>query len=115
MPKSTERTALYRLFGDDDQLLYVGISSNPKRRWRDHANQKHWWPEVAEKTIEWFESRALAEEAERTEVGERRPRYNRNHNGERRWELQNEDIRRQRPKRTPSPWTPRRDFIDWTS
>ncbi|MFJ6729416.1 GIY-YIG nuclease family protein [Streptomyces sp. NPDC091281] len=95
MPEPAERTALYRLYDADDRLLYVGITSNPKTRWGRHARDKHWWPEVARKAIEWFETRKSAERVEKIEVEEQHPKYNRTFNGTRRRELQNEDARRE--------------------
>ncbi|MFJ6559937.1 GIY-YIG nuclease family protein [Streptomyces sp. NPDC091412] len=93
MSEPPERTALYRLYDAEDRLLYVGITTNPKVRWRAHARDKRWWPEVARKTIEWFETRKSAERVEKIEVEEESPVYNRNFNGDRRRELQNEDLR----------------------
>lgn len=89
-----ERTALYRLYDADGQLLYVGITANPKKRWYAHGRDKHWWPEVTRKTIEWFETRKSAERVEKIEIEEERPVYNRNLNGDRRRELQYDDARR---------------------
>lgn len=95
MPDSPERTALYRLYDADGHLLYVGITANPKARWSAHSRDKHWWPEVARKTIEWFETRTSAERIEKIEVEEERPRYNKVFNGaERRVELYNEGVAR---------------------
>ncbi|MFE6355895.1 GIY-YIG nuclease family protein [Streptomyces rochei] len=93
MPEPSERTALYRLYDADDLLLYVGITHNPKRRWSAHSRDKHWWPDVARKTIEWFETRKSAERVEKIEVEEERPRYNKVFNGaDRRVELYNEGV-----------------------
>jgi predicted GIY-YIG superfamily endonuclease len=89
-----ERTALYRLYDADEHLLYVGITTNPKTRWGRHARDKHWWPEVSRKTVEWFETRKSAERIEKIEVEEERPRYNKVFNGDRRTELYNEGVAR---------------------
>jgi predicted GIY-YIG superfamily endonuclease len=43
MPEPPERTALYRLYDATDQLLYVGISTNPEERWKTHTMLKSWW------------------------------------------------------------------------
>lgn len=93
-PKTPQGTALYRLYNTDGRLLYVGITSNPKARWSAHSRDKHWWPEVARKTIEWFETRKSAERIEKVEVEEESPRYNKVFNGERRVELYNEGVAR---------------------
>lgn len=91
---TSERTALYRLYDADGNLLYVGITNNPKR-WYDHSRDKCWWPEVNRKTIEWFETRKSAERIEKLEVKEDGPKYNRAFNGDRRRELQHEDAKRE--------------------
>jgi hypothetical protein len=59
-----EQTALYRLYRADGLLLYVGITDNPPERWRSHASLKPWWPEVARRDVEWFNTRAAALDAE---------------------------------------------------
>ncbi|MGW2050794.1 GIY-YIG nuclease family protein [Streptomyces sp. NPDC001858] len=61
----TARTALYRAFSESDELLYVGISSEPYDRFRTHHREKDWWEEdVAKLTLEWFPDRPRAEKAE---------------------------------------------------
>lgn len=73
-------TALYRFYSDSGELLYVGISDNPARRWREHGAAKPWWHEVASTTIERYASRELADSAERSAIRSESPRYNRTHN-----------------------------------
>ncbi|GAA3267945.1 GIY-YIG nuclease family protein [Streptomyces lavendulae] len=70
------RTALYRLCGHDERLLYVGISEAPLRRWPEHAGDKAWWPEVANFSLEWFESRPAAHAAEVAAIRTEAPKYN---------------------------------------
>lgn len=62
---ASERTAVYRIYGADSELLYVGITKDFGARWAQHAAKQPWWPEVARQTVDWHESReaALAEEA----------------------------------------------------
>jgi hypothetical protein len=74
-------TALYRFFAADGSLLYVGITGNTTQRWAAHASEKPWWPEVARKTVEWFDDRATAEANERIAIGIEMPRYNVRHAG----------------------------------
>lgn len=57
-------TALYRLYDAQDQLLYIGISEDPEKRWAHHASEKPWWPQVARKQVGWFPTREEAEAAE---------------------------------------------------
>lgn len=75
-----DRTALYRLYDCDDQLLYVGIAYHPPKRFAEHEGDKPWWPQVARRDIEWIASRAEAEGAERCAIAAEAPRYNGIHN-----------------------------------
>lgn len=70
------RTALYRLFNADGQLLYVGIAYDPKSRWYSHVNTSPWWPNVARKEVEWFEHRNAAVTAEMIAVRTEKPIHN---------------------------------------
>ncbi|MEW2635403.1 GIY-YIG nuclease family protein [Streptomyces sp. NPDC048389] len=72
-----DSAALYRLFDEDEQLLYVGVASDPTKRWRFHKRDKPWWRHVRVREIEWFPSRAEALLQEATEIATRRPLYNR--------------------------------------
>lgn len=38
---------LYRLYGQERELLYVGITWNPFVRWTAHSMKHEWWPDVA--------------------------------------------------------------------
>lgn len=76
---ATERTALYRFYDAEDELLYVGISKDPKTRWEQHRD-KPWRPDVAMRVVEWFDDRATAEHAERKAIQNEAPRYNVRHN-----------------------------------
>lgn len=73
-------TALYRLYDTRGALLYVGVTNNPERRFKQHRDSKPWWPQVARKTVEWRPSRvrALAEEA--AAITAETPVYNIDHN-----------------------------------
>jgi predicted GIY-YIG superfamily endonuclease len=59
-----EPTSVYRLYDATGVLLYVGVSSNLVSRLAAHASEKHWWPQVAKKTVVTYGSRgeALMEE-----------------------------------------------------
>ncbi|MEU1497291.1 GIY-YIG nuclease family protein [Streptomyces sp. NPDC005732] len=70
------RTALYRFFDKDDQVIYVGISNNPRTRWQGHAADKPWWTDVVTREVEWFGTRKDAERAERREIGAHYPKWN---------------------------------------
>ena len=73
-------TTLYRFYDDRDRLLYVGISGNPARRHHEHSKEKPWWTEVARSTMEHFESRWAALDAERDAIHAEKPLYNIIHN-----------------------------------
>lgn len=71
------RTALYRLFNAQNELLYVGITWYPlPERMQDHENKKPWWNEVHHATAIWFESRREADDAETQAIHAERPKYN---------------------------------------
>jgi predicted GIY-YIG superfamily endonuclease len=75
-----ERTALYRVWGDGGLLLYIGVSNDFGRRWKEHAKQQPWWGEMRRLTAdEWFGSRKEAEEAEQAAIKTERPKYNKRH------------------------------------
>lgn len=76
-----ERTALYRHFGADGELLYIGISKDPDGRWADHrANPKPWVHRAARRIDEWYDSRPEALAAEEAAIRAERPGHNGTHN-----------------------------------
>lgn len=72
---TTTRTALYRFFDADGNLLYVGITHDLEERWGNHRRRQPWWLEVARKGHVWLETRAEAEAAEKKAHREELPRY----------------------------------------
>jgi len=74
------RTALYRLRTSTGELLYVGISGTPFRRWVEHSADKDWWPDVAECSLEWLDSRPAALLAEASVIRAEHPIHNVVHN-----------------------------------
>lgn len=73
------RTALYRLYGADDTLLYVGVANDPEVRWRQHEREKHWWSLVARSSVAWFERRLEALDAEAEAIRSEKPKHNSTH------------------------------------
>lgn len=69
-------TAVYRLYDADGVLLYIGMTRNPKQRWKDHRKEMLWWPEVTEKKLTWYDTRWAAWDAELTAIPSESPRYN---------------------------------------
>jgi predicted GIY-YIG superfamily endonuclease len=67
---------LYRFFNAAGDLLYVGITNSPPRRFQQHKADKEWWSEVASITLAEYQSRAALMAAEREAVRNECPRYN---------------------------------------
>lgn len=73
------RTALYRHFNNGGELLYVGISLRAVERLLEHIGGSPWRHEIASFTIEWFESREAALDAERIAIKSENPIFNKTH------------------------------------
>jgi predicted GIY-YIG superfamily endonuclease len=71
-----EKTLLYRLYGESDRLLYVGITCNLATRLTRHRQSKLWWGDVVRHTAEEFSGRKEAERAEMIAIQDERPAYN---------------------------------------
>ena len=69
-------TAVYRFFDTGGRLLYVGIAYDPAERWKDHAAKTRWWKDAVDNTIEWYDTRAEAERAEKVALRYEKPIYN---------------------------------------
>lgn len=76
-------TTLYRLYGPNDELLYVGISANPGLRFQQHASDKPWWTDTLRIHLEHHPTRLAALIAEREAIINEHPRHNVTHNGSR--------------------------------
>src|SRR5258706_587012 len=72
----SEPTAVYRLYNAARDLLYVGMSSSPETRWKNHARAQPWWApdRVALAEVVWYETRAEAAAAERQAIKTENPR-----------------------------------------
>ena len=69
---------LYRHFGTNDELLYIGISINILCRTESHYYQSKWFEDIARIEIEKIdEDKAL--EIERDAILLEKPKYNKNH------------------------------------
>lgn len=68
-------TCVYRLYSQDDVLVYVGVSKNPKQRWLAHK-RKAWWTFVRKAHITWYEDRQSALDAERHAIFHEDPVFN---------------------------------------
>lgn len=82
-PTETDRPAedrpavLYRMFGADGELLYIGMSTTRMRRFFEHQRSKDWFTEVARLELEHFASAFEASWAERAAIHTEDPRENR--------------------------------------
>jgi len=70
------RTALYRHFDADGQLLYVGISLSAVQRLGQHKHNASWFEKIVRIEIEWWPFRDLAEQAEAAAIWHERPAWN---------------------------------------
>ncbi len=78
---NTTRTALYRHFDKNGELLYVGISKDPFNRFEQHRHSSSWIADVANMTVEWMtNSRFEALAVEREIIRKEKPRHNIMHN-----------------------------------
>lgn len=73
-------TSLYRHFGIDGTLLYVGISLSWPARTKAHMQGSRWFDQVAKVEIEQFPTREDALEAEREAIKREKPKFNVIHN-----------------------------------
>lgn len=74
------RTALYRLFNAEGVLLYIGISSQPEVRRKQHVAQQPWGHLISRQEVEWRDDRPTAERAEEAAIASESPLYNRDGN-----------------------------------
>lgn len=73
------KTALYRHFDQAGRLLYVGISLCAVTRLGQHGHVSRWVGEITAVTIEHFEDRKQAVEAEREAIIAESPLWNKTH------------------------------------
>ena len=67
---------LYRAYGDNDELLYVGISGKWSERLHQHERTSEWMEETAFVTIERFQTREEVSEAEKRAIKNEKPIHN---------------------------------------
>lgn len=78
LPDDRERPAsLYRFYGEEGHLLYVGVTCQGRARWEAHERLQPWWHRVACATIEHYPSRSAALDAEAAAIREESPECNR--------------------------------------
>lgn len=69
---------IYELFpaDEDDDCLYVGITNNVTRRFRQHRQSKPWWGNTELASLECYDSWESACEAELNRIEVYRPKHN---------------------------------------
>jgi len=70
------QTGLYRVFGEADSLLYIGISKHFGVRWQQHARKQPWWNERRRMTVDFYDGREEALDAEALAIFTEQPKYN---------------------------------------
>lgn len=73
------KTSLYRHFSADDELLYIGISVSALSRLGQHEKHAPWFGQISRVTVEHFETRDEALEAERLAIQTENPTHNKHH------------------------------------
>jgi predicted GIY-YIG superfamily endonuclease len=73
-------TFLYRLYNTDDELLYIGISKSAIHRLHTHLVHQPWGAQIVKQTVERFEKRSDAVEAETLAIKSEQPKHNIIHN-----------------------------------
>jgi hypothetical protein len=68
--------ALYRHLDVDGWLLYVGITSDPARRWLQHLETSLWARYAATTWVQWWPDRESARRAERRAIVHEAPLFN---------------------------------------
>jgi predicted GIY-YIG superfamily endonuclease len=76
----TKEHALYRFYDRTDALLYVGITMDLPKRFKQHRKGKPWWLAVTRVEVEHFDTRGEALGAEKTAIKDECPLYNDQHN-----------------------------------
>ena len=72
----TKPTAVYAHYDRAGALLYVGISHNPMKRFRQHADKSRWADRVARVRVKWCASRSFAVAMEARAIRMLRPMMN---------------------------------------
>jgi predicted GIY-YIG superfamily endonuclease len=79
---SNKPHVLYRMFDANEQLLYIGLTNNPKGRFGRHRDTKDWFAQVSRIQLEIFDSRQELVDAERAAIAAEKPLHNIVHNRE---------------------------------
>lgn len=69
-------TTLYRFYGKNKELLYVGISNDVGYRLGSHKDTKFWWDEVDTIKLKHYKDRSVAGKIESRAIKILNPKYN---------------------------------------
>jgi excinuclease UvrABC nuclease subunit len=75
-PRLAPVTALYRFYDASKQLLYIGITGQPRERWPVHRRKAKWWPLTAFVAVEIHPTEWQALAAERNAIKSENPSFN---------------------------------------
>jgi predicted GIY-YIG superfamily endonuclease len=67
---------VYRFYSDDEELLYVGCTSQGTDRLRAHSSNAEWWTQVSYAHMEHFPDKRSALDRERALIEDCHPRFN---------------------------------------
>jgi predicted GIY-YIG superfamily endonuclease len=73
---------LITTFYQNNKLLYIGITTDYKVRFKNHANNQSWWNKVSRHWIKKYPSRTSALRAEKRIIARQKPKYNVTYNSQ---------------------------------
>lgn len=76
MSRPVKKPAVYRMFNEDGDLLYVGRSIDVLQRLSSHRKVKAWWTDVANVTVTHYDDELEACREEALAIAHEQPRYN---------------------------------------
>ncbi|CAB4218072.1 GIY-YIG nuclease superfamily [uncultured Caudovirales phage] len=73
---------IYRLFNSEDRLLYIGITEDWARRFKQHSRVQPWWDRVASVKLEFVDSLETAQVLEANAIKREHPLHNSSHSSD---------------------------------
>lgn len=81
-----EEAVVYRLYSENDDLLYIGVTSCLMSRLRTHRHASDWWEEVARVEIDGPLGKSLSWHLEHRQIAWLAPIHNKLSNRRRGWD-----------------------------
>ena len=72
----TGETYLYRFYDARGMLLYIGITGDFGKRWQQHAQKQPWWNDRRRMTVDLYDTRDDAIDAEALAIFAEQPKHN---------------------------------------